>query len=133
MILASPVALVTPKLAHHLERPLHDAAARAQRDGFDLPAEVGEFLADVRRLAELHRRKVTDATDANVSESADVSPKPRKLDARVVGELAGVSRHGVADAARCGRLPGRRIGNRWEFDEIDVHEWLAKRAKEMSR
>ena len=127
VILSSPVALVTPKLAHHLERALHDMAAKAQRDGFTLPPEVTEHLADVRRLAELYRRQVTDATDANVSRIADVPPLRRMLSTEVVGELAGITPHGVRDAARRGVIPAQRVGNRYEFDEIDVTEWLAKR------
>lgn len=127
MIISSPVALVTPKLAHHLERTLHDAAAKAQRDGFTLPPEVTEHLADVRRLAELYRQQVTDATDANVSRIADVPPLRHMLSTWEVGLRVGISPHGVRDAARRGLVPAQRVANRYEFDETDVTEWLAKR------
>jgi hypothetical protein len=64
----------------------------------------------------------------NVSLSADVPLPSRTLDTEMVGSLLGVDRHAVADLARRRRLPGRRVRNRWEFEEADVLEFMQERA-----
>ena len=51
VLLNAPIGLVSPRVAHHIERALHDAAERATAEGVVLPPEVAEFLVDVRRPA----------------------------------------------------------------------------------
>jgi len=123
--------VVSPLQAHRIERLLHDEAAKLQRQGIAMRPEVVDLLRDVRLSAAVHRRTVTDATDENVSRIADVLPPTRILDIGVVVGLAGINRHAVADNARRGRLVGQKVGNRWQFDEVDVTEWL-KRRKEIA-
>ena len=127
MILTGPVALLTPKTAHHIERLLHAEAQRARRDGFLLPDEVVKLLADVRSLAEHHRRQVTDATDADVSPPASVDPEKVTMSAMEISEMAGIKRHTVADAIRRGRLPAHKSGRLWKVDTTDALTWLDAR------
>lgn|GEM_PF-5775904 len=123
MIVREPVALVTPRLAHHIERALWEAAQRARLEGYVLPEEVVRFLHEVRELAERYRGTVPEGCDAGVTAPDAAAPPRRMLDTGMAGSLAGVSRHAVAAAARRGRLPGQHIGGRWLFDEADVLEW----------
>jgi hypothetical protein len=127
VFLAAPLGLVTPELAHHLERMLHEEAARARRGGYVLPDCVVDHLATVRKLAAVYRAQVTDASDANVTTSGDVSAVQTTLDSLGIAGMAGVSDHGIREAARRGRLPGRKVGGRWVFEEVDALAWLASR------
>ena len=127
MFLAAPLGLVTPELAHHLEKMLHEEAARARRGGYVLPDCVVDHLATVRKLAAAYRAQVTDANDGNVSFASDV-PAPRStMSVQDLSGAAGVSDHGVREAARRGRLTGQRVGGRWRFDETDALAWLSSR------
>jgi hypothetical protein len=127
VILTGPTILVGPKLAHHLERVVHNEAEKARRNGYVLPDEVVELLGDLRRLAAIYRARVSDAGDADVTRDSDV-PAPRAtLDSLGIADLAGVSDHGVREAARRGRLPGRKVGGRWVFEEVDALAWLTSR------
>lgn len=118
-------AVVSPKCAHHIERVLHDAAVKARRDGYLLPPEVTELLEDVRRLAALYRRQVSDASEVDLTEIGEVVPDRRMLTSEMVGKLAGISAHGVAEAARRKQIPAQLVNRRYEFDSTDVAAWLA--------
>ena len=130
MLLTAPIGLVSPRVAHHIERALHDAARRATAEGVELPPEVADFLIDVRRLAEWHRaqRSGTYATTYAITDAADAADN--MVGVGYVSEAAGISPHGVRDLARRGRLPGRQVDGHWTFDRSDVDEWLEKRAQE---
>lgn len=136
MIVRAPVALVTPRLAHLLEAPLHRLAERARREGVRLDPDVAAFLRDVRVLAGEYRRDLTagltDATcagDAASDLSDDVDAGERTLSSMQVAEMAQISAHGVAEAARRGRLTGRRVDGAWRFRTVDVDAWLGEAQK----
>jgi hypothetical protein len=136
VIVAGPVALVTPKLAHAIEAPLGRAVEKARRDGVRLDEDVLALMRDVRHLAELYRRGVTGrVTDANRSSDAasdagsEVEPGSRTLDSMEVSARAGISAHGVTEAARRGRLVGRRVEGRWTFSPEAVELWLRDRER----
>jgi Helix-turn-helix domain len=135
MILRQPLGLLTPKVAHHIDRALWEGVAeRARVNGYALPPDVVEFVADVRKLAEHYRRGVaTDATDAGVSQITDAEPDRRMmLGVRDVVLLCGLTESGVRDAARRSRLTGQQVGGQWLFDRTDVTAWMAERKDEAS-
>ena len=126
MLIPEHVA-VLPRQAYYLERILTAAYERASRSGETVPDDMVDLLVDVRRLAERHIRQVREhqASDAGVSPSSDADADLFILTTSDVRHMSGVSVHGVADAARRGRLRGRQVDGRWRFTEIDAEEWAA--------
>jgi hypothetical protein len=131
VLLTAPIVLISPKVAHHLERPLVEAARAAHRNGYVLPPEVAAAITDISRLAEHYRRQVADGA---VASEVSVSPQPQKppasatLDCVETGLVLGVSPHGAADLARRGVIAARKSGRQWVFDPTDVEQYRQHRA-----
>lgn len=137
MIVRSPVLLCTPKVAHHIDRALFEAAERARREGAVLSEDVARFISEVHVLAEEYRRAdgnvsaggaMTRATDGTVRPGTGVTTLPDTLvGVGRVAELAGMTEGGVRHARRSGRLPGQLVGSRYLFHLADVEAWMADR------
>jgi hypothetical protein len=132
VIIGRPVALVTPKCAHHLEAPLERAAREARQAGYTLPAEIVELLSDVRRLAHIHRGQVSEVTDVATDALADAPVSDGTVGVAEVVALSAevglaITASGVRDAARLRRLVGSRIDGVWRFATEAVDTWIESR------
>jgi hypothetical protein len=131
MIVRGPLVLLTPKVCHMIEAPLHKAAERARAEGVRLDPEFLAFLRDVRTLAAEYRRGdltgpvtgPTCTTSPASDDDPDIDDQERMLTSMEAAEIAGISAHGVAEAARRGRLTGQRIAGQWRFHQADVDVW----------
>jgi excisionase family DNA binding protein len=104
-------ALVTTLVSHYvdpdsqqgLDRLREIAAARPQRVTVDLPSET---------IAVGHH-------------AFTPAPAPEVLTPAQAAELLQVSEDEVVELAEAGKLPGRRIGERWRFSRPALIAWLA--------
>ncbi len=121
-----PVVWVDGETAHHLEFIVAAGLRLAHQKNAVVPPKVLEFARDVTIVAGHYRMTVSGASGANATSPAPESPVRVTLAAQEVADLAGISRNGVAEAARRGRLVGRQVGGRWQFDPTDVQKWLTR-------
>ncbi len=124
MILESPLGLVTPRVAHHIEKALHDAAQKAHREGFEIPADVADFVADVRRLAEWYRSQRSGSISARAEIAGATPGNPVTLTAGDVGAALGVSPRRVRQMAAAGEIPGETDADGlWVFDAEEIERF----------
>jgi excisionase family DNA binding protein len=90
-------------------------------------AVVTDLLA--RHFGEADDRRVTVemGQESNVIGRHAFRPyEPDVLTLEEVAQLLAVEPEAVAELARTGELPGRRIGEAWRFARAAVLEWLAQ-------
>lgn len=118
MLIADPFVAVPADLAALL---LRDASLGVQLRGgrSRLPARYRQLLAALEQLAAL--------TDARHDAETAAVPASRTLDVMEAALIAGLSPHGLREAARCGRVRAERVDGRWRFDEDDVRQYAEVR------
>jgi len=127
-----PLVWVDGATAHYLESILEVGLRQSYARNSPVPDQVRMFAKHVSEVAWEYRMSVehsSGASGANATSSMHVRPARRMMDTQEVADLAHISRNGVAEAARRGRLVATRGGGRWEFDPTDVETWLAIRAQ----
>ena len=126
--------LVSPRVAHAIVGVLNRALREADRGRTAVDGDVRLFVRAVQRADERYRAEILEASDVSDGYVMTSSSDPgagEMIDVEAVVELVGrlapgreITGHGVRQAARCGRLTGRKAAGRWFFDEVDVLEWL---------
>jgi hypothetical protein len=140
VIVRGSLVLLSPKVCHHLQRPLWEAVERARREGLTLPADVAEAVRDIAQLAEEYRRQAVGSDDIGTDQARRPAPVPtdgtgdagnepvvRSMTAMEIADMTGLTARGVTKAAGAGRLVGQRVHGRWRFDATDVAVWVQAR------
>ena len=107
-------------------RRLDEAAHRLGRSKQDLVAGLVATLDDPETLRRVTVETTNDGLTVGHAEFRPFDP-PDVLTTAQLAEWLQVAEPTIAELAKAGELPGRRLGGEWRFAREAVLDWLARR------